>query len=183
MKPCWHKVLIALSLAAALAAGAPAALAGDYGHYRSSHGYGQGYRHGYGHGYRPYYGHRRGWGYPYGGGYGWPGYWPGYGYGPGYGSLGLGYSSFGHHDSWGLSLALPLYFGPRYEPRPAYVPAPHSHDVSRTSYVTRAAPECVQTREYQTEITVGNEVLPAYGTACLQSDGSWKVISGPIVDE
>jgi surface antigen len=41
----------------------------------------------------------------------------------------------------------------------------------------------VQTREYQTEITVGNEVLPAYGTACLQSDGSWKVISGPIVDE
>ncbi|WP_417317541.1 hypothetical protein [Emcibacter sp.] len=33
---------------------------------------------------------------------------------------------------------------------------------------------CLQEREYQTTITVGNEAVPAYGTACLQPDGSWK---------
>ena len=32
---------------------------------------------------------------------------------------------------------------------------------------------CVQTREYQTRITVGGETRPAYGTACLMPDGQW----------
>ena len=33
---------------------------------------------------------------------------------------------------------------------------------------------CLQTREYQTTIEVGGQVVPAYGQACLQPDGSWK---------
>jgi hypothetical protein len=32
---------------------------------------------------------------------------------------------------------------------------------------------CLQTREYQTRITVGGESRPAYGTACLMPDGQW----------
>ncbi len=32
---------------------------------------------------------------------------------------------------------------------------------------------CLQTREYQTTITIGGEEKEAYGTACLQPDGSW----------
>lgn len=32
-------------------------------------------------------------------------------------------------------------------------------------------------REYQTTVTVGGEVKKAYGRACRQPDGSWKVIS------
>lgn len=31
-------------------------------------------------------------------------------------------------------------------------------------------------REYQTTIKVGNRTQPAYGTACLQPDGSWQTV-------
>jgi len=33
-------------------------------------------------------------------------------------------------------------------------------------------------REYQTTVTVGGEYQQAYGTACRQPDGSWKVVNG-----
>jgi len=32
-------------------------------------------------------------------------------------------------------------------------------------------------REYQTEVMVGGERQKAYGTACRQPDGSWKIVS------
>jgi surface antigen len=32
-------------------------------------------------------------------------------------------------------------------------------------------------REYQQTVTVGNEQQEAYGTACRQPDGSWKIVS------
>ena len=34
-------------------------------------------------------------------------------------------------------------------------------------------------REYQTTVTVGGETQEAYGTACRQPDGSWKVVNAP----
>lgn len=33
----------------------------------------------------------------------------------------------------------------------------------------------LQCREFQQEITVGGKTEQAYGTACLQPDGSWKI--------
>ena len=33
---------------------------------------------------------------------------------------------------------------------------------------------CLQEREYQTTVTVGGRTVDAYGTACLQPDGSWS---------
>lgn len=33
---------------------------------------------------------------------------------------------------------------------------------------------CLQEREYQTTVVVGGKHVPAYGTACLQPDGSWR---------
>lgn len=33
---------------------------------------------------------------------------------------------------------------------------------------------CLQEREYQTTVVVGGRNVPAYGTACLQPDGSWR---------
>jgi surface antigen len=27
---------------------------------------------------------------------------------------------------------------------------------------------------------IDGQAVPAYGTACLQADGSWKIISGPF---
>ena len=32
-------------------------------------------------------------------------------------------------------------------------------------------------REYQQTVTVGGETADAYGTACRQEDGSWKIVS------
>lgn len=33
---------------------------------------------------------------------------------------------------------------------------------------------CLQEREYQTTVIVGGKEVPAYGSACLQPDGSWR---------
>jgi len=40
--------------------------------------------------------------------------------------------------------------------------------------------DCLQVREYQTEIVVGGRTVPAYGDACLQPDGSWTQVTGPF---
>lgn len=34
---------------------------------------------------------------------------------------------------------------------------------------------CLMIREYQTKITVGGKEVDAYGDACLQPDGSWRL--------
>lgn len=172
----FRTVLIAVALVAALETGI---LAADDDRHHGGH-----------HGYDDY--DSFGWGvslgYPllYGGGYGpgygyYPGYGPGYPYGPyadGYGgSIGLGYSSWGHHDNWGLSLSLPLYFGPRYAPPPAPVLVPAPQPASR-----QPPAGCLQVREYQTEVVIDGQTVPAWGQACLQADGSWKIISGPFTE-
>ncbi|MGD8325837.1 MAG: hypothetical protein PVF65_02880, partial [Sphingomonadales bacterium] len=36
---------------------------------------------------------------------------------------------------------------------------------------------CLQTREYQSVVIIGGQEQEAYGTACLQPDGSW--LRGP----
>lgn len=46
-------------------------------------------------------------------------------------------------------------------------------DEGSYSYDT-AGGTCLQEREYQTTVVVGGRNVPAYGTACLQPDGSWK---------
>jgi hypothetical protein len=62
---------------------------------------------------------------------------------------------------------------------PAYTPPPE------TRYEPVPAPPastCLQEREYQMTVIVGGKEAQAYGTACLQPDGSWyrgpaKVVS------
>jgi len=39
---------------------------------------------------------------------------------------------------------------------------------------TAPANTCLQQREYNTKIMVGGKQVDGYGTACLQSDGSWR---------
>ncbi len=164
MRKLWQGVLVA----AVVLAGQGLTVASAEAH---------GYRNLAPHGYGARYPYRYPYRYGYPAGYG---YYPRYGYAP---SLSLGYSSFGWSDSWGVGLSVPLYFGPRYEPRTAVVYGPHTHDPDDRSYIPAPAAQetCLQEREYQTEIVIDDEVLPAYGTACLQQDGSWKVVSGPIV--
>jgi hypothetical protein len=69
---------------------------------------------------------------------------------------------------------------------PAYPARPPAYPVQPAvveQQVADAGPPstCLMTREYQTEIVVGGELVPAYGQACLQPDGSWY--RGPAVPE
>ena len=43
----------------------------------------------------------------------------------------------------------------------------------RNAYQPNSASSCLQEREYQTTVIVGGRPVDAYGTACLQPDGSW----------
>jgi hypothetical protein len=158
----WFTVL----LTAALLAGMTSAWAGGPRHHRHHHGH-SGVSWGVSFGYPS----------P-----GWPAYRPAYGYypawgpGPAYaGSIGIGYGSGGHHGSWGVGLTLPLYLGPRYAPPPTAVVVPSTQAASR-----QPTADCLQVREYQTEIVVGGRTVPAYGDACLQPDGSWIQVTGPF---
>jgi hypothetical protein len=115
-------------------------------------------------------------------------------YGGGYAKSGYGYYGHGNYhdnddddddDLWiglaaggllgyivGDAVNQPTYVTPSYQPAVVY-PA--------TSTVTSApayqGQSCLQEREYQTKVIVGGRQVDAYGTACLQPDGSW--LRGP----
>lgn len=61
-------------------------------------------------------------------------------------------------------------------PQPAVVyaaPAPVTVSPASPVYTDSLGRTC---REYQTTVSVGGAPQPAYGTACLQPDGSWRVV-------
>jgi hypothetical protein len=67
--------------------------------------------------------------------------------------------------------------GPTYVPQ-SYQPAtvyPSTTTVVHTPAYQEQT--CLQEREYQTKVIVGGRQVDAYGTACLQPDGSW--LRGP----
>ena len=173
MKPFFRTVVIACCALAALVA-LPAQADPYRGHGRSAY-----YNRHAGHGYSDF-----------GGGFYAPLYWGGYRFAPGYWrpaypAMGLGYVWGGHHDAFGLSLSLPLYFGSRYDPYPYPPPGypTYRHVEAQPAARPSPVPACRQTREYTTDVKIGDQLLPAYGTACLQDDGSWKIISGPFIAE
>ena len=105
----------------------------------------------------------------------------------------IGFSS-GHwhrHHHWHYRFIGPrvLFFGPPIyyrppppvvyvPPAPVYVPGPVSSEPLRVnpagpSYRSSNGLTC---REYQTTISVGGRLQNAYGTACLQPDGQWRVV-------
>ncbi|MDH3475606.1 MAG: hypothetical protein OEM59_18150 [Rhodospirillales bacterium] len=61
--------------------------------------------------------------------------------------------------------------------------APVAQPAVQTAPIETAGPPstCLMTREYQTQISVGGQLVPGYGQACLQPDGSWY--HGPAVPE
>ncbi len=71
----------------------------------------------------------------------------------------------------------PLIYGPPVGP-PVY--APGYGTVQPMAVNPASAPFRASTgltcREFQTTITVGGQLQNAYGTACLQPDGQWKVV-------
>jgi hypothetical protein len=132
------------------------AAAGGYGH-----GHGYGHRH-FGHGH--YYGHRHR---PY-------------------------YPRYRHHHRPRASFGFHFYQFQAVQPRPVIVHEYRSEQViynqpapaPAPAYRPQPAPSgpastCLMTREYQTEVAVGGRMVPGYGQACLQPDGSWY--RGPAV--
>jgi hypothetical protein len=90
----------------------------------------------------------------------------------------------------GFSFGVP--FGPPayYYPPPVYYPAPaYAYPAYRYPYAypppaayppptfysspAAAGQTC---REYQTTTDIGGRRQPAYGTACLQPDGTWRIV-------
>ena len=58
----------------------------------------------------------------------------------------------------------------------AYYSAPRAYPqaYAATDSYSYADSSCLQQREYTTTVRVGGRSVEAYGTACLQPDGSWK---------
>jgi hypothetical protein len=86
------------------------------------------------------------------------------------------------HGSFAFGFSAPL--GPVYYPPPAYYPPPVYYPPPAYAYpappavATRpAAPASGYCREYQSTTTIDGRPQPVYGTACLQPDGSWRIIS------
>ncbi|MFT5394446.1 MAG: hypothetical protein ACI8PT_004657 [Gammaproteobacteria bacterium] len=103
-------------------------------------------------------------------------------------SFEFGYSSgFGHrgyrghrryYGQSGLSITVPIYSEPAYRER-VYVEQPRSTVVVRGAPAPQASAlpaACEQTREFRTEIVIDGQRVPAYGTACLMPDGSWRQV-------
>jgi len=58
------------------------------------------------------------------------------------------------------------------DPTPYYPPASSPYTAAPYSSGGSAS-TCLQEREYQMKVMVGGKAADAYGTACLQPDGSW----------
>ena len=61
-----------------------------------------------------------------------------------------------------------------YDYSDRYAPRAQGSAYPADSYEYSNSGTCLQEREYQTTVVVGGKNVPAYGTACLQPDGSWK---------
>jgi len=71
----------------------------------------------------------------------------------------------------------PPYYG-YYPPPQVYVSPPVAYAPPPVAYApapVAAAPqgEC---REYQSTVVIAGRPQPAYGTACRQEDGSWRIV-------
>lgn len=114
-----------------------------------------------------------------------------------------GYKHHGHHkyDSGDVGLALGFgllfgtvlghamsqprddyYYAPRRYPPPRYQRHYYEYEQPRVVYrevvpsyrTTAPSSRCLQEREYQTTVVIDGKAVDAYGTACLQPDGSWR---------
>ena len=88
----------------------------------------------------------------------------------------------GHGVNFGFSLLFPIgyYSRPYYEPPPRvyYVPVQPQPRVAQQSYA-QPPPQAKSEycREYSRKIMIDGEESMAFGTACLQEDGRWRIVN------
>lgn len=112
----------------------------------------------------------------YGGGYYGHGH-HGYGY-PNYGYRRYGYRPYRYRRYGYQSFLYRNYGYPTYEyAEPVY--APPSAAAAPVQQAPAPAPREPQAycREYTKEIIIDGETQTAYGTACMQADGSWRLVN------
>jgi len=96
----------------------------------------------------------------------------------------------GHYSgssvSFGVGLGLGFLFSPYtygypyYAPAPVYVvpsPQPQTRVITRQTSHTVSQEKSAYCREYTKNILVDGKEQKAYGTACLQDDGSWRIMN------
>ncbi len=111
------------------------------------------------------------------------------GRGVGHGGWGWHHPRFHRNFFFGPRIVFwgpPVYYGPPpyvYGPPvgpPLYVPGYNAPQLQPMTVNPTSAPyrasNGLTCREFQTTITVEGRPQPAYGTACLQPDGQWKVV-------
>lgn len=79
-----------------------------------------------------------------------------------------------------FSYGAPYYYPPPYyhAPRYYYPPPPVVYAPPPVTYAPPAGPAISREhcREYQAPAVVGGEPGNTYGTACLQPDGTWRIV-------
>ena len=77
-----------------------------------------------------------------------------------------------------VGVGLPLFYAPPsvvYAPPPVvYAPPPVVYAPAPAAYAP--APATQTCREYQSTIQVNGQPQPSHGTACLQPDGTWRIV-------
>lgn len=100
-----------------------------------------------------------------------------YGFG-GYG-YGYGYAPYPYYGYWPRPIYAPppvVYAPPPvvYSPPLAYAQPPVVGTPTSPPYTSRSGQTC---REYQSNAIVNGRSQPVYGTACLQPDGTWRIVN------
>lgn len=100
----------------------------------------------------------------------------GYGYNPYYDGY-YGYPHYYHHPYY---YGYPAYYSPPptvvYESSPQVVYVPSQAVLANQTSPTYTNDEGLTCREYQATGRVNGHIAPTYGTACLQPDGSWRIV-------
>ena len=70
----------------------------------------------------------------------------------------------------------PVYYAPPYAYAPVYAPPPAYYAPPQQAYAP-APSSASQCREYNSTTVIGGVPQQMVGTACLQPDGSWRIIN------
>jgi len=97
---------------------------------------------------------------------------------------------YGHRHYYGPPRYAYHYYGPRYyypppvvyyhppPPPVVYVPVPRGPAIAaQPASPVYQTPQGQYCREYQGTLNIGGQPQPSYGTACLQPDGTWKLMN------
>lgn len=88
------------------------------------------------------------------------------------------FSFFGsnHHSGFSITVPIESYSTPTrvYEREVVRLPDERVRAPAPAPAQPALPQGCTQTREFRTNIIIGGETVPAYGTACLMPDGTWR---------